>query len=159
MCGTPLYMAPEILHGRPYDHKVDVWSLGAVFYEMLTGFTPFTGVNKADLKKNLEQGNYRFPKQIKMTLEGLDFLNCCLQHDPNDRLSWDELLKHNYFNYDFNKVIKENNEMGKSEQDELLLSYNEQSGIYSQFMNNEPHQNLNEKNAILINTKDPMYFQ
>lgn len=49
--------------------------------------------------------------------------------------------------------------MGKSEQDELLLSYNEQSGIYSQFMNNEPHQNLNEKNAILINTKDPMYFQ
>jgi serine/threonine protein kinase len=71
-------MAPEILQGKAYDHKVDVWSLGAVFYEMLTGFTPFTGKNKADLKLNLEQGNYKFPKQIKMSLEGLDFLNCCL---------------------------------------------------------------------------------
>jgi serine/threonine protein kinase len=78
MCGTPLYMAPEILQGKPYDHKVDVWSLGAVFYEMLTGFTPFTGRNKNDLKNNLEIGNYKFPKHIKMSLEGLDFLNCCL---------------------------------------------------------------------------------
>lgn len=94
-----------------------------------------------------------------MSLEGLDFLNCCLQHEPNDRLSWDELLKHNYFNYDYNKALNGQNDMGKSEQDELLLSYNEQSGIYSQFMNNEPHSNLNEKNAILINTKDPMYYQ
>lgn len=140
MCGTPLYMAPEILEGKPYDHKVDVWSLGAVFYEMLTGFTPFTGRNKNDLKNNLEIGNYKFPKHIKMSLEGLDFLNCCLQHEPNDRLSWDELLKHNYFNYDYKKFMNNNqNNIKNSEQDELLLSYNEQSGIYSQIMNNEPH--------------------
>ena len=57
-------MAPEILNGQKYDHKVDVWSLGAVFYEMLTGFTPFTGRNKEDLRKNIENGNYRFPKHI-----------------------------------------------------------------------------------------------
>ena len=67
-------MAPEILNGQKYDHKVDVWSLGAVFYEMLTGFTPFTGRNKEDLRKNIENGNYRFPKHIKMSLEGLDLV-------------------------------------------------------------------------------------
>lgn len=78
MCGTPLYMAPEILKGYQYDSKVDVWSLGTIFYEMLTGFTPFTGTSKDDLKKNLENGNYRLPKSIKISLEGLDFMNCCL---------------------------------------------------------------------------------
>jgi serine/threonine-protein kinase ULK2 len=62
VCGTPLNMAPEVLRGAQYNHKVDVWSLGIVFYEMLTGFTPFTGRNKDDLKRNLSKGNYRFPK-------------------------------------------------------------------------------------------------
>jgi len=83
MCGTPLNMAPEILKGARYDHKVDVWSLGTVFFEMVTGFTPFTGMNKDDLKRNLEIGTYKFPKHVHMSLEGLDFLNCCLQHDPS----------------------------------------------------------------------------
>jgi len=77
-CGTPLYMAPEILNGQLYTNKVDVWSLGAIFFEMLTGFQPFTGMNKDDLKRNLERGNYMFPKNIKLSLEGLDFMNCCL---------------------------------------------------------------------------------
>ena len=117
-----------------------MWSLGAVFYEMLTGFTPFTGRNKEDLKRNLEHGDYRFPKHIKMSLEGLDFLNCCLQHDPDDRLSWDDLMKHSYLNYDFTEFMV--NEKGQSLQkakngddpNELLLSYNEQSGMYSALM-------------------------
>lgn len=47
--GTPLNMAPEVLFHRKYDTKADVWSLGCVFYEMLTGFTPFTGVSKQNL--------------------------------------------------------------------------------------------------------------
>lgn len=167
MCGTPLYMAPEILKGQRYDHKVDVWSLGAVFYEMLTGFTPFTGRNKEDLKRNLESGDYRFPKHIKMSLEGLDFLNCCLQHNPKDRMSWDDLMKHGYLNYDHTKYMQKTHPDGKpvddgkaqQEADDLLLSYNEESGIYSALMAQAPHAQLNEKNAILINTKDPLYFQ
>ena len=68
-------MAPEILKGEKYDNKVDVWSLGTIFYEMLTGFVPFTGKNQEDLLKNLEKGNYMFPKAVKLSLEGLHFLN------------------------------------------------------------------------------------
>ena len=41
VCGSPLYMAPEIHEGISYDAKVDVWSTGTIFYEMLTGFNPF----------------------------------------------------------------------------------------------------------------------
>jgi serine/threonine protein kinase len=68
ICGTPLVMAPEVLNGKRYNHKADVWSLGVVYFEMLAGFTPFTGRDKADLKKNLEKGSYGLPKSIKLSL-------------------------------------------------------------------------------------------
>lgn len=134
-CGTPLNMAPEILNGEFYDSKVDVWSLGTVFFEMLTGFVPFTGMSKDDLKKNIEKGNYMFPKHIKLSLEGLDFLNCCLQHNPKDRMSWDDLMKHSYLNYDHTGYMKKDVLPNESE---LMLSYNEDSGIYSAILKNNP---------------------
>jgi serine/threonine protein kinase len=71
-------MAPEVLNGKRYNHKADVWSLGIVFFEMIAGFTPFTGRDKPDLKRNLETGSYGLPRSIRLSLEGLDFLNGCL---------------------------------------------------------------------------------
>lgn len=41
VCGTPLYMSPEIDLEQSYDFKVDIWALGVVYYELLTGITPF----------------------------------------------------------------------------------------------------------------------
>jgi len=78
MVGTPLVMAPQVIEGKAYDYKADVWSLGCVFYELLTGFTPFTGTDVESLKQNLKDGNWALPKTIKLSLEGLDFLNSCL---------------------------------------------------------------------------------
>ncbi len=64
VCGTPLIMAPEVLNGVRYNHKADVWSLGILFYELITGFTPFTGRDREDLKRNLEKGTYKLPKKL-----------------------------------------------------------------------------------------------
>ena len=50
VCGTPIIMAPQVLNGVSYNHKADVWSLGIVFFELLTGFSPFTGNDKEELK-------------------------------------------------------------------------------------------------------------
>lgn len=48
-CGTPLQMAPQILEGKKYNYKCDIWSLGVVFFEMLTGLTPFEARNVPEL--------------------------------------------------------------------------------------------------------------
>jgi serine/threonine-protein kinase ULK/ATG1 len=100
VCGTPLVMAPEVLNGRHYNHKADVWSLGIVFFEMITGFAPFTGKDKADLKNNLEKGLYKLPKKLHLSLQGLDFINGCLQYDQEKRMSWTQLIEHPYVTQD-----------------------------------------------------------
>ena len=49
MCGSPLYMAPEVLKGQAYDEKADLWSVGVILFEMLTRRVPFTGENQIQL--------------------------------------------------------------------------------------------------------------
>jgi len=71
-------MAPEVITGKEYDHKADVWSLGCMFFELLTGFMPFLASDLEDLRKNLIKGSYSIPKTVKLSLEGASFLNKCL---------------------------------------------------------------------------------
>jgi cell cycle protein kinase DBF2 len=51
--GSPDYMAPEVLHGRPYDHTVDYWSLGCMLFETLVGYPPFAGKTPDETWANL----------------------------------------------------------------------------------------------------------
>ncbi|KAG0202226.1 Serine/threonine-protein kinase [Mortierella sp. GBA30] len=55
LCGSPLYMAPEILRYEKYDAKADLWSVGTVLYEMCTGKPPFRAQNHVELLKRIEK--------------------------------------------------------------------------------------------------------
>mmetsp|Transcript_6796 Transcript_6796/g.4893 ORF Transcript_6796/g.4893 Transcript_6796/m.4893 type:complete len:90 (+) Transcript_6796:128-397(+) len=66
-CGTPLHMAPEILFKLKYDRSVDVWSLGTIFYEMLTGLPPFRTRTMIELQNLVDSGDYVFPKRFKLS--------------------------------------------------------------------------------------------
>ena len=61
-CGTPLNMSPEVLKRQPYDQKADVWSLGTILFQMLTGEHPFTGKDEDDLKKRIMTIGYAIPR-------------------------------------------------------------------------------------------------
>ncbi|RKO97867.1 hypothetical protein CXG81DRAFT_8422, partial [Caulochytrium protostelioides] len=57
LCGSPLYMAPEILRGGRYDASADLWSIGAVLYELVAGRPPFRAQNHIDLLRKIDRGS------------------------------------------------------------------------------------------------------
>jgi len=58
ICGSPLYMAPEILLRKPYNKDADTWSCGILLYKLVTGDFPFDGQDLPDLVQNIQKGVY-----------------------------------------------------------------------------------------------------
>ncbi|XP_072410046.1 serine/threonine-protein kinase Sgk1 isoform X3 [Chiloscyllium punctatum] len=83
-CGTPEYLAPEVLHKQPYDRTVDWWCLGAVLYEMLYGLPPFYSRNTAEMYDNI----LNKPLLLKPNISNAarDLLEGLLQKDRTKRL-------------------------------------------------------------------------
>lgn len=59
--GTPLYMSPELLEGKPYDHLADLWSLGCIIYESLAGEPPYYTTSIVYLVKLIKHGRIKWP--------------------------------------------------------------------------------------------------
>jgi len=87
LLGTPNYMAPEQIQGKEIDHRADVFSLGVVFYEMLTRKKPFQGENMTAVTHKIVYDAFRPPEEIVTELpKGLsEVLGRCLEKDPNRR--------------------------------------------------------------------------
>lgn len=91
LCGSPLYMAPEILRYEKYDVKADLWSVGAVLYELKFGKPPFKAANHVDLLRRIEQAMDRihFPENVPMSEDMKDVLCGLLKKQPAERWCWD----------------------------------------------------------------------
>jgi len=93
LCGSPLYMAPEILQHKRYDSKADLWSAGTVLFEMISGRPPFHGQNHIDLLYNIQQKSVRLPKDVKVSAECVKLLRLLLDRDPISRASFTNFIK------------------------------------------------------------------
>ncbi|XP_038565198.1 serine/threonine-protein kinase 36 isoform X1 [Micropterus salmoides] len=90
--GTPLYMSPELVEEKPYDHTADLWSLGCILYELHTGAPPFYTNSIFHLVQLIVRDPVKWPDS--MSTSCTSFLKGLLTKDPQKRLSWPDLLHH-----------------------------------------------------------------
>ena len=96
ICGSPLYMSPELINGKKYNFTTELWSFGIIMYELLHGFHPFNSNTLMELKSNLYNNiNSRLDKSY--TSQCIDLLEKLLNQNPNNRIVNNELLFHDWF--------------------------------------------------------------
>jgi serine/threonine protein kinase len=71
LCGTPEYLAPEIIMSIGYNHSVDWWALGVLIFEMLAGYPPFYDQNPYEVYRKITIGYFEFPAQFSMNARKL----------------------------------------------------------------------------------------
>ena len=101
-CGTPEYIAPEMLLKKGHDTGVDVWSVGVLMFELLAGYSPFVAKNNQDLYQNIRRLKIQWPKDMPPLAKNL--IGKILKLNPLDRPSLEEILDHQWFKQ--TKMIK-----------------------------------------------------
>ena len=109
-CGTPEYLAPEIIENKGHGKAVDWWSLGAITYEMLTGLPPFYSKDRDKLFKNIRSGLIRYPPYLSK--DAVSLLQAFFIKDPDKRLGsgpngLNDIKAHPFFkNLDWDAIFK-----------------------------------------------------
>jgi len=95
-CGSPTYVAPEVLMAKPYTAAVDMWALGVVTFVILTGCFPFfeEGHNYSLLYQKIINVEYTFPDEPPLSKEAKDFIKRLLAKDPATRLTPEQCRRH-----------------------------------------------------------------
>ena len=99
VCGTPIYLAPEIIKETGHDERVDIWCIGVLLFELITGKVPFQGNDIETLKNNILHLKINWPNE--MDPNARDLISKILKIDPDERLTLEEIIQHEFFLKDF----------------------------------------------------------
>jgi len=95
-CGTPGYVAPEVLNAEGYDKEVDMWSVGVITYILLCGFPPFYSESVPEVFEQIMKAEYDYPEEYwdEISAEAKDFIDHLLVVDVAKRLTAEQALSH-----------------------------------------------------------------
>ena len=97
-CGTPTYVAPEVLKNHPHDKMVDMWSVGIMIYVLLVGYPPFMEENQRQLFRKIRMGDFEFFQEDweDISEPAKDLISKLLVVDPSRRITAQAALQHEW---------------------------------------------------------------
>ncbi|KAL3869232.1 hypothetical protein ACJMK2_041940 [Sinanodonta woodiana] len=95
VCGTPNYIAPEVLQKRGHSYEADVWAMGCVMYALLVGHPPFETATLKETYVRITGNSFSFPDWVSPSSR--NFIKRCLAHEPDLRPKLDEVLQDEFF--------------------------------------------------------------
>ncbi|SNX85011.1 related to CDC5 - Serine/threonine-protein kinase [Melanopsichium pennsylvanicum] len=99
VCGTPNYIAPEILYdqGQGHSFEVDIWSVGVILYTLLVGKPPFQTAKVDEIYERIRQNAYEIPASAGLSIEAVDLITRILTHNPAQRPTLVQIMNHAWF--------------------------------------------------------------
>ncbi|XP_069314738.1 protein kinase C theta type isoform X1 [Eulemur rufifrons] len=153
-CGTPDYIAPEILLGQKYNHSVDWWSFGVLLYEMLVGQSPFHGQDEEELFHSIRMDSPFYPRWLEK--EPKDLLVKLFVREPEKRLGVrGDIRQHPLFR-EINWEELERKEIDPPFRPKVKSPY-DCSNFDKEFLNEKPR--LSFADRALINSMDQNMFR
>lgn len=93
-CGTPVYLAPEMVKRKEHDHNVDIWCAGVMTFELITGKLPFNTSSKVALEDSIMRVKINWPPDINS--QAKDLISRILKFNPSERLQIENIFKHTF---------------------------------------------------------------
>ena len=117
-CGTPAYVAPEVIGKKGYDGaKADIWSCGVILYVLLAGFLPFQDDNIVSMYRKIYRGDFKCPPWFSS--EARRLVTKLLDPNPNSRISISKIMESSWFKKPVPKNIKSNKQENDFEAEEI----------------------------------------
>jgi len=140
-CGTPGYVAPEVLLSDSYDKSVDLWSVGVITYIILSGYSPFYAEEDALMFELIMNAEYDFDDETWDQVSDIakDFISKLLVREPKDRMTAEQSLEHPWLSVeasDMDLGIGKKMKQFNDDRKQKLIQYQEQdSGLMARHLN------------------------